>query len=74
MSWEIADAEWQTVRGKLKSRWGKLTNAHLDVIAGKREGLATRLQDTYAISAEEAEKQIASFESHTKELRPKTVS
>lgn len=74
MSWEIADAEWQTVRGKLKSRWGKLTNAHLDVIAGKREGLVTRLQDTYAISAEEAEKQIASFESHTKELRPKTVS
>ena len=71
MSWNITDADWTSVKGKIKSRWGKVTEAHLAGIAGKRQGLIGELQALYALSAEDAEGQVKSFEGHTKELRPK---
>jgi len=74
MSWNISETDWTSVKGKIKSRWGKMTEAQLVVIAGKREDLASKLQEHYAITAEEAENQIKSFEGHTKELRPKKES
>lgn len=74
MSWNISESDWTSVKGKIKSRWGKVTEGQLATIVGSREGLAGKLQEHYAISAEEAENQIKSFETHTKELRPKKES
>jgi len=74
MSWEIDAEAWKLVRGKLKSRWGKLNEAALVAIDSKREGLVSKLQELYELSAEEAETQVKSFESHTKELRPKVAA
>jgi uncharacterized protein YjbJ (UPF0337 family) len=74
MSWNIAESDWASVKGKIKSRWGKVSDADIAGIAGKREGLSTHLQEVYGITADEADKQIKSFESHTKELRPKAES
>ncbi|MBP5987112.1 MAG: hypothetical protein KA538_07990 [Azonexus sp.] len=74
MSWNIDAEAWNLVRGKLKSRWGKINEAALVAIDSKREGLVSKLQELYELSAEEAEKQVASFESHTKELRPKAAA
>lgn len=71
MSWEITESDWTKVKGKIKTRWGKVTEAHLVGIAGKRDGLTSQLQESYGVSAEEAEIQVKSFEAHTKELRPK---
>jgi uncharacterized protein YjbJ (UPF0337 family) len=45
--------------------WGKLTDDHLDVIAGKRINLAGKIQEAYGISKEEAEKQIKAFEENS---------
>lgn len=39
-------------------QWGKLTDDDLDVIAGRREQLAGKLQERYGIARDEAEKQI----------------
>ena len=74
MTWENAESNWEQFKGKLKVRWGKITNAHLDAIAGKRATLLTTLQEIYAIPAEEAEKQVASFEEYTKDIKPKVES
>jgi|APHig6443717497_1056834.scaffolds.fasta_scaffold15301_2 uncharacterized protein YjbJ (UPF0337 family) len=74
MTWESAEAHWPEFKGQLKIRWGKITNAHLDAIAGKRANLLTTLQKAYEIPAEEAEKQVVSFEQYTKDIKPKTAA
>ncbi|HOI52405.1 MAG TPA: hypothetical protein PLN02_08515 [Azonexus sp.] len=73
MSWEIDADVWKLVGVKIKSRWGKINQARLEIIDSKRELLVGQVQELYAVSAEEAENQVQSFEKHTKELRPKTA-
>lgn len=49
------------------TQWSKLTDEHLNAIGGKRDKLATKIQEVYVISKEEAEKQIKAFEEHAKQ-------
>jgi uncharacterized protein YjbJ (UPF0337 family) len=74
MSWDIDAESWKSVGVKIKSRWGKINNAVLTAIDSKREALVSQVQELYAVTAEEAENQVASFEKHTKELRPKVAA
>ena len=62
MNWNRVEGNWNQLRGKVRSQWGKLTNSDLDVIAGNREKLGGRLQEAYGIAQDEAEKQIKEFE------------
>lgn len=70
MNWDIVEGNWKQFKGKAKAQWGKLTDDHLDVIAGKRDQLAGKLQESYGISKDEAEKQIRRFEEANKDFRP----
>lgn len=69
MNWDIAEGNWKQLKGQVKARWGKLTDDHLDVIAGKRTELAGKIQESYGLTVEEAEKQIKSFEEQNKDLK-----
>lgn len=62
MNRDILEGNWKQLRGHVQRQWGKLTNDNLDVIAGKRDVLAGRLQEAYGITKDEAEKQIKAFE------------
>ncbi|MFT3963828.1 CsbD family protein [Propionivibrio sp.] len=62
MNWDIIEGNWDQFKGKVKIQWGKLTDDHLDVIAGKRDVLAGRIQEVYGLSKEDAERQISDFE------------
>lgn len=62
MNWDIAAGNWKQFKGKVRTRWGKLTDDHLDVIGGKRVELVGKLQEAYGITKDEAEKQIKAFE------------
>ncbi len=62
MNWDIVEGNWKQFKGNVKAQWGKLTDDHLDVIAGKRDALAGRIQEIYGITREEAEQQIKDFE------------
>jgi uncharacterized protein YjbJ (UPF0337 family) len=46
----------------VKEQWGKLTDDHLDTIAGRRDQLAGQIQEQYGITKEEAEEQISNWE------------
>ncbi|RJX34201.1 MAG: CsbD family protein [Oxalobacter sp.] len=70
MNWEIAEGNWKQFKGKVKARWGELTNDQLDVIAGKRDELAGKIQASYGITKEEVEKQIKDFERINRGYRP----
>jgi len=62
MNWDIVEGNWKLFRGKVKTQWGKLTDDHLDVIAGKRVELIGKFQEAYGITMDEAEARIRQFE------------
>jgi uncharacterized protein YjbJ (UPF0337 family) len=70
MDWNIVEGNWKQFKGKVKQQWGKLSDDHLDVIAGKRDELAGKIQESYGITKDEAEKQIKDFEERNKDARP----
>jgi uncharacterized protein YjbJ (UPF0337 family) len=53
---------WKQVKGQVKEKWGKLTDDDLDVVRGKRDQLAGKIQERYGIAKDEVEKQICEFE------------
>ena len=50
------------LKGKAIEQWGKLTDDDLDVIAGKREQLAGKIQERYGCAKETAEAEIERWE------------
>ena len=44
MNWDRVEGGWKQLAGKVREQWGKLTDDDMDVIAGKREQLAGKLQ------------------------------
>ncbi|WP_417548488.1 CsbD family protein [Marinobacter segnicrescens] len=62
MNWDTIKGNWKQFKGEVRSRWGKLTDDQLDVIAGEREKLAGHIQESYGVTRDEAEKQIEDFE------------
>lgn len=58
MNWTQIESNWNQVQGKIKEKWGKLSDDDLTVIAGKRDTLVGRLQERYGLTKEEAEKQL----------------
>ena len=62
MNWERIEGNWKQLKGKVIEQWGQLTDDDLDVIAGKREQLAGKLQERYGIAKDEAEAQVKEWE------------
>jgi len=67
MNWDRIEGNWKQFKGNAKEQWGKLTDDQLEVIAGKRDNLAGKIQEAYGISKDDAEKQLASWEKRMKE-------
>jgi len=62
MNWDRIEGNWKQVVGKAKEQWGKLTDDDLEVVAGRRDQLAGKIQVRYGVAKDEAEKQIAAWE------------
>lgn len=54
--------QWKQLQGKLKTRWGKLTDDDLRVAEGNAQYLAGKLQERYGIARDEATRQIREFD------------
>jgi uncharacterized protein YjbJ (UPF0337 family) len=61
--------QWKQIKGKLKERWGKLTDDDLDVIAGRRDQLLGRIQERHGIAKQEADRQVKDFEQRNPDIR-----
>ena len=70
MNWDIIEGDWKQFQGLVKQKWGRLTDDHLDTIAGKRDQLAGKLQEAYGITADQAEVQVKAFEQIHKDHQP----
>jgi len=67
MDWNRIEGNWKQFKGKAREKWGKLTNDNIDVVAGKREQLAGKIQEAYGIAREDAERQIDEFAASLKD-------
>jgi uncharacterized protein YjbJ (UPF0337 family) len=54
--------QWKQLAGKLKEKWGKLTDDDLKVASGNSEYLAGKLQERYGVAQDEARRQIKEFD------------
>jgi uncharacterized protein YjbJ (UPF0337 family) len=61
MSWSHIESDWARFRDVIKQQWTRLTDAHLDDIAGRREQLIGKIRSLYGISQEQTEKQVTAW-------------
>lgn len=61
MNWDQIEGDWEQFKDKVKEKWGKLNDDELNVIEGKKDRLAGKLQEKYGIAKEEVEKQLHEF-------------
>jgi uncharacterized protein YjbJ (UPF0337 family) len=61
MNMDVLKGDWKTLQGKVKEKWGKLTDDDMTVIAGKRDQLQGKLQERYGYAKEEAQKELDDF-------------
>jgi len=61
MNWDTIEGKWKQAAGKIKEKWGKLTDDDLDVINGRRDQLVGKVQERYGLAKEAAEKQVDEF-------------
>jgi uncharacterized protein YjbJ (UPF0337 family) len=61
MNWDRIAGSWKQFSGKVKEKWGKLTDDDLTAVAGKRDQLAGRLQQRYGYGKDQAEREVDEF-------------
>ena len=61
MNMDVLKGDWKALQGKVKEKWGKLTDDDMTVIAGKRDQLQGKLQERYGYAKEEAQKELDDF-------------
>ena len=59
MNSDVFGGKWKQMRGQVKEWWGKLTDDDLDVIDGKKDKLAGKLQERYGWARDKAEEEIS---------------
>jgi uncharacterized protein YjbJ (UPF0337 family) len=61
MNTETIKGNWKQLKGKVKERWGRLTDDDLTVIEGRKEQLIGKLQERYGYAREQAQKEADEF-------------
>lgn len=61
MNWDQVKGNWKQFSGKVKEKWGKLTDDDLTTAAGQRDQLLGILQKRYGYAKEQAERELNEF-------------
>jgi uncharacterized protein YjbJ (UPF0337 family) len=61
MNWDTIKGNWKQFRGKVKEKWGQLTDDDLTAIAGRKDQLAGKLQERYGYGKDQAERELDEF-------------
>jgi uncharacterized protein YjbJ (UPF0337 family) len=62
MNQDRIEGNWKQLKGRIKAKWGELTDDDLDVAAGHRDYLVGKLQERYGIARDQAEERVRDFE------------
>ncbi len=58
MDWNRIEGSWKQLKGKVKEKWGDLTDDDLDKIAGRQDQFEGVIQQRYGLTKDQARKQI----------------
>lgn len=58
MNWDIVEGNWTQWKGRLKEKWGDLTDNEIQELDGRKDQLVGKLQERYGIARDEAERQL----------------
>lgn len=61
MNWDRVEGNWKDLKGKVREKWGRLTDDEVDVIGGKREQLEGKIQNIYGKTTDEVKKEVDDF-------------
>ena len=62
MNWDRIEGQWKNLTGHAKEQWGKLTDDDIEIVAGRRDQLAGKIQERYGVAKDVAESQIAEWQ------------
>ena len=69
MDWTVIEANWRHYHRHVQAQWQKLTNAHIEFIAGKLERLVQLIEELYSMTQAEAKMQISAFQHFLQQIR-----
>jgi uncharacterized protein YjbJ (UPF0337 family) len=58
MHWDEVQGRWTEMTGKVRERWGQLTDDDVDEAAGDREQFEDKIQQRYGRTKEEARQEV----------------
>jgi len=61
MNKDTLSGDWKNLKGKIKEKWGKLTDDDIDVIEGRRDQLTGAIQKRYGLAKDKANQEIDEF-------------
>ncbi len=61
MDWDRIEGNWKQFTGKVREKWGKLTDDDLATINGNREQLEGKLQSRYGYAKDQARTEVDEF-------------
>jgi uncharacterized protein YjbJ (UPF0337 family) len=62
MNWDTVKGDWKRFTGKVREKWGELTDDELDQVHGRREQFEGLLQKKYGMAKDEVKRQVDDFE------------
>jgi len=66
MNSDMMHGTWKELKGKVRQKWGQLTDSDLDQIQGKREELSGLLQRKYGYARDRADREVDQFYAENK--------
>lgn len=58
MDWNCIEGSWKTTKGKVKEKWGQLTDDDLTQINGQRDQLEGKIQERYGLAKDAVRKNV----------------
>jgi uncharacterized protein YjbJ (UPF0337 family) len=58
MDWNRVEGNWKQVKGKVKEKWGNLTDDDLTAVNGKRDQLEGKIQERYGLAKDQVRKDV----------------
>jgi uncharacterized protein YjbJ (UPF0337 family) len=61
MNWSTVQGNWNEAKGKVRTKWGRLTDDDLTQVAGQKDRLVGVIQQKYGLARDKAEEQLEEF-------------
>ena len=62
MNSDTLEGNWKQLKGKMREKWGKLTDDDWNAIGGKKDQFIGKLQERYGYSRDQAERDYDEWE------------